>query len=165
MFKDRMLVGIVTGVVLLIVAAFTLALVNPAAEYLSEDSASDAAHNYVLALEQKDYEKAHSYITRNLLCYPKDADRLAARLSAFPGGISWQILSERSIAPNEKQVSIQITRFRRTFLFFSDTNQSIVQLNMRFENNGWKVVNTSGYYQYIGVFFSKCWLTCQNCNP
>lgn len=63
MFKDRFLVGILIGISLLVVAALVLFFVRQGStQYIDDSQPAGALHNYVLALQQKDYERAYSYL-------------------------------------------------------------------------------------------------------
>lgn len=165
MFKDRFLLGIVAGILILVAVTFALVWFSPPAGYLPEDSARAAAYNYALALEQGDYAVAYDYLSPHLLCRPKQQAIFEAELAEFPAGVSWKILSERALNldASRYEVIVEITRFRRTFLFFSDTYTSRVMLEWEKSSPGWSLLSASGYYQYNNSFFNQCWSTCQDC--
>lgn len=63
MKKDRFLIGIIAGIGLLILIAMLLFFVRQEkAEYLPDDTPSNVVHNYILAVVQRDYERAYSYL-------------------------------------------------------------------------------------------------------
>jgi len=63
MKQDRFLTGILMGIVVLVVVALTVFFLRKGTQtYVSEDAPEDVAHNYVLAVLNKDYEKAYGYL-------------------------------------------------------------------------------------------------------
>jgi hypothetical protein len=167
MFKDRFLVVIVAGIILLVGAAFAMAQVQPGSQYLPDEDASAAAKNYILALEQQDYARAYTYLSPSMPCYPIHESQFSRQLGNFPGGMSWKIISESASTASgyKKQVQVEFTGFRRSFLFFSQTYTSQVMLTWIDEFGKWRLVEASGYYPYLGALFNHCWTSCNNCIP
>jgi len=63
MKQDRFLIGILVGIGVLIVIALTLFFVRKDTQtYVSEDTPEGVVRNYVLAVLNKDYQKAYSYL-------------------------------------------------------------------------------------------------------
>ena len=63
MKQDRFLLGILIGIGVLIVIALGVFFARGRTQvYLPEDTPDGVVHNYVLALLQKDYEKAYGYL-------------------------------------------------------------------------------------------------------
>ena len=63
MKQDRFLVGILIGIGLLVVAALAVfSTRNDIQTYVSEDTPEGVTHNYVVAILNKDYEKAYTYL-------------------------------------------------------------------------------------------------------
>ena len=63
MRQDRFLVGILIGIGVLIVAALAIFFTRGDTQtYVSEDSPEGVTHNYVVAVLNKDYEKAYTYL-------------------------------------------------------------------------------------------------------
>jgi hypothetical protein len=63
MKQDRFLIGILIGIAVLVVAALVLFFTrNGSAEYVPDDTIEGVLHNYVLAVQKQDYEKAYSYL-------------------------------------------------------------------------------------------------------
>lgn len=63
MKQDKFLTGILIGVGALIVLALVLFFTRQdKRDYLAEDTPEGVAHNYVLAVLNKDYEKAYEYL-------------------------------------------------------------------------------------------------------
>jgi hypothetical protein len=63
MKQDRFLAGILTGIVVLIVAALLVFFSRQNQQtYAPEDTPEGVVHNYVLAVLNKDYPKAYNYL-------------------------------------------------------------------------------------------------------
>jgi len=63
MKQDRFLTGILIGIGVLIVVALAVFFTRTDTQtYVSEDVPEGVVHNYVLAVLNKDYEKAYSYL-------------------------------------------------------------------------------------------------------
>ncbi len=63
MKQDRFLVGILIGIAVLIGAALLVFFARQNKEsYLSQDTPDGVVHNYVLAVLNKDYQKAYGYL-------------------------------------------------------------------------------------------------------
>ncbi len=63
MKQDRFLTGILAGIVILIVLALALFFVRSGQTGYVDGSDPEAVlHNYVVALDQEDYERAYSYV-------------------------------------------------------------------------------------------------------
>ena len=63
MKQDRFLTGILIGIAVLIVAALVVFFTRrDAGSYAAESTPDGVVHNYVLAILNKDYTRAHSYL-------------------------------------------------------------------------------------------------------
>lgn len=63
MKQDRFLIGILIGIAVLIVAALVVFFSRQdGLTYISENAPEGVAHNYVLAVLNKDYQKAYGYL-------------------------------------------------------------------------------------------------------
>jgi hypothetical protein len=71
---DKFLIGLVIGIVLLVVVAFSVVLLRPKPEYRSDDSPDAVVHNYLLALRQHEYERAYECLSPELVSYPQDIE-------------------------------------------------------------------------------------------
>ena len=65
MKQDRFLIGILAGITLLVVVALALFFTRRgASNYTADDTVQGVLHNYVLALQKQDYQKAYSYLAK-----------------------------------------------------------------------------------------------------
>ena len=63
MKEDRFLTGILIGIALLVVASLAVFFLREDTQtYLPEDSPDAIVHNYILALQQEDFERAYTYL-------------------------------------------------------------------------------------------------------
>lgn len=63
MKQDRFLIGILIGIGVLVVAALAIFFTRGDTQtYVSEDVPEGVTHNYVVAILNKDYEKAYTYL-------------------------------------------------------------------------------------------------------
>jgi hypothetical protein len=63
MRQDRFLTGILIGIAVLVVLALVVFFIRSDSQtYVSEDAPEGVVHNYVVALLNKDYEKAYGYL-------------------------------------------------------------------------------------------------------
>ena len=63
MKQDRFLTGILIGIGVLVVVALAVFFTRKDAQtYVPDDTPEGVVHNYVLAVLNKDYEKAHGYL-------------------------------------------------------------------------------------------------------
>lgn len=63
MRQDRFLTGILIGIGVLVVAALAVFFTRSDTQtYVSEDTPEGVTHNYVVAILNKDYEKAYTYL-------------------------------------------------------------------------------------------------------
>ena len=75
MKNDKFLIGIIAGIVLLVVVAIIMVLTRGQGEdYIADDAPAGVVHNYFLALQRKDYERAYSYLADDLQSKP-DLDK------------------------------------------------------------------------------------------
>ena len=63
MRQDRFLTGILIGIAVLVVIALAVFFLRSGTQsYISEDAPEGVVHNYVVAILNKDYEKAYGYL-------------------------------------------------------------------------------------------------------
>lgn len=63
MKQDRFLMGILIGIGVLIIAALAVFFIRRDSQtYIAEDTPEGVVHNYIVAVLNKDYEKAYGYL-------------------------------------------------------------------------------------------------------
>lgn len=158
---DKVLIGIVSGIVLLVVVAFSVAMLRPKQAYLPDDTPEGVAFNYLFALQQGDYEKAHDYLSPSMKGYPPTQEKFASDLRTY----SWVFdrLMNSSVAievistkPRGERADVEMreTRFYENGLFDSgESTQTFTMTVVKRPDGAWKVENSEEY-----------WLWCWNQN-
>ena len=153
---DKFLVGIVVGIILLVIAAFVVTLARPDPTYRAGDAPADVAHNYLLALQNKDLERAYAYLSPTLDGYPDSVE-------AFAEGIedhSWRFRTDLDITlavesaeatGSRAVVDVREARFSSGDLFDSSQRTTIFEIELQLEDGEWKIVDADYY-------FSPCWV-------
>jgi len=161
---DKILIGIVAGIILLVVTAFAIALSKPKPAYQAEDVPEGVAFNYLFALQQKDYERAYGYLSPSLKGYPRSVEVFKDNIRDY--GWSFKDLSVSSttlevgsvdLNGQRADVTIHETRFYEGDLFNSSqyTYEFIITLRLD-ENGNWKIVDGDSYWL-------DCWDTYGGC--
>lgn len=152
---DKLLIGIVAGIGLLVVVAFVVVLAQPEPEYQNADSPEAIVHNYLLALRQGDYERAYEYLSPSLKGYPKSAevfeddinDSYSFHLDKRDVTIDTQSSTIRS---NTATVEVLETSFSGGGLFSSGNYDWRFDMKLRQENGEWKLMDGDSYW-------TSCW--------
>lgn len=155
---DKFLIAIVAGIVLLIAAAFLVVLLQPSPEYQAEDTPEGVTHNYLLALQREEYDRAYRYLSPSLPGYPHSPDTFYRDVGSIwslrdlqEGSVtltveSSQITGERAV------VSVRQTTFYGGELFDSGQSTSFLDVDLRLEEGEWKIVGADRYWYW-------CWST------
>ncbi|MCL4263436.1 MAG: hypothetical protein KJ069_09480 [Anaerolineae bacterium] len=157
--SNKFLFGIVFGVVLLVIVAFSVVLLRPEPTYQDDSTPEGAAHNYLLALQQGDFERAYQYLPTTFK-YPTDADNLAddARQNSwlFETGGDYALAVDSVKQQNEEEaiVTIRKTTFYNDGLFGSRELSQTFTMHLTPEAGEWKVSEADMYW-------SNCWGTSQ----
>ena len=159
---DKFLIAIVAGTILLVIAAFALALNRPETSYREGDSPEAAAHNYLLALERNDHNRAHGYLSPNLSHYPATSADFSREVSDSPwrfreSGEATLAVQDADIQGTRATVKVYETRFSGGSFF--ESNQSSYAFDMELEqiDGEWKIID-SPYY------FAWCWAHGDGCD-
>ncbi|MFC1879232.1 hypothetical protein ACFLZW_04905 [Chloroflexota bacterium] len=149
--NDKFLVGIVIGILVLVLVTVVYVMMQSAPEYMSEDTAAGVAHNYLLALQFEDYERALSYIAPCVQGVPQDPDafgRLVERDSGFYGlRRDVSLLVEETFEQNEKTlVRVNQTRFESGDPFDSRIDQKTFLMSVDLFDGNWRVYHSEKYW-------------------
>ncbi|NUM47099.1 MAG: hypothetical protein HUU38_20555 [Anaerolineales bacterium] len=152
---DKFLIGIVATIILIVVAAFIVTLSRPEETYLAENSPENIVHNYLLALQQENFERAYTYLSAEVPGYPTSAWEFEREVQQN----RWRFRLEQDVSVSieetkirETYATVQIleTRFYGPDLFDSGQSLSTFEMDLRLENGQWKIVDGDAY-------FSWCW--------
>ncbi len=148
--SNKFLVGMVIGIVVLIVAALVVVMTRPAPTFRAEDTADGVAYNYLLALQQRDYERAYGYISPDINCYPFNTDRFVSELNRFDSldESSFSVDSAFVVTGQYVNVSVQQTRFSQGDLL--DSSQRTYSFDIRLKRDGdtWKITKADRYWSW-----------------
>ncbi len=154
---DRFLIGIVVGVVMLIGAAVAIVLLpSNKPSYQPDDAPEGVAHNYLLALDMGDYERAHGYLSPTLPGYPRSVEEFTDDLEE-----SWSFRYDRDAdvtlaveavrtTGDRSTVSIRRTVFYQGELFDSGQYSWTFEMTLRRQDGEWKAVDADRYWD-------NCW--------
>jgi len=152
---DKFLIGIVVGIVILIVAAFIITFTRPQATYQAEDTPQGVAHNYLLALEKHEYERAYQYLSPTLKGYPDSPSKFASDIEnnayrfRFEKATRLQVLTTEKFT-DKTVVKVQKSYFRSGGLFDSEQSITTFEVDLMLEEGNWRIVDANQY-------FAWCW--------
>lgn len=164
---DKFLIGIVIGVILLVVVAFGIAFTRPEPTYQLEDTPEGVVNNYLLALQQEEYERAYGYLSSDLKGYPKSlgnfTDDIHDSSYAFrlndQDAVSLDVISA-DVRGATANVTVQETQFYQGGLFDSGEYKDTFELKLKQDTSSkkWKLID--GGYSY----WAQCWNTYGGCH-
>lgn len=152
---DKFLVAIVVGAGLLIVAAFAIMLLRPKAEYHSEDSPEGIAHNYLLAVQKGDYERAYGYLAPSLSGIPGDLEEFIENIEdrswsfRLDTDATLQVESVRTTG-DLAVVTIRETRFYASGIFDNYQETDTFKMDLSPYDSAWRITDSERY-------FARCW--------
>jgi len=153
--SNKFLLIIVISIVLLIIAAFLAVTLQPDPTYQDDITPDGTAHNYLLAIQQKNYERAYSYIPTDYP-YPKNADDMRDDITdnnwLFDIGDDFSLVVESAEihGDGEATVIVRKTTFHNNGLMGSNQSTRTFTLTLIQENGSWKVSDGKSYW-------SNCW--------
>ncbi len=159
--SDKFLLAIVAGIAVLVIAALVLVLRAPAPSYLPEDTPAGIAHNYILALRQGDFERAHGYISPDLPGAPTVAG-LASDVQRNPwqfgGGenTAVSIADSQTFSDGTAHVNVSVTTLNNN-LFNSAAYSRTFGLILEPQGDSWRLIHGDDYWDY-------CWSN-EDCDP
>jgi hypothetical protein len=160
---DKFLIGIVIGVILLVAAAFTVAALRPKPSYQAEDTPEGVAQNYVLAIKQNDLQRAYGYLSPSIPGYPESFGIFASHVSDYSYNFrqsdestTVSVTSVR-VTGETATVAFRETSFSGGGLFDSSQSTITYALDLRRENEQWKITNSDQYYWHW------CWDESSEC--
>jgi hypothetical protein len=158
---DRFLIGIVVGIVVLVIVAFVVTLMRSEPAYQPEDTPKGVAHNYLLALQKEEYERAYGYLSPTLDGYPTSVDKFTdavARYSwkfRFDADTTLAVESSREVG-SQTVVRVRESRFEGGNLIGNNQSITMFDVKLKFEQGAWKIVDADYY-------FARCWKSDQGC--
>ena len=160
---DKFLIAIVAGVVLLVIAVFVIALLGPdQPAYQPDDNPEGVAHNYLLALQLEEYERAYGYLSPRLPGYPADAEAFERDVrnnrwsfGYYDDDVSLAVEGV-DVKGERAKVLVLKTEFYRGGPFDSGQSSSTFEMVLRNEDGAWKITGSDHYW-------SGCWDASEGC--
>lgn len=153
MKQDRFLTGILIGIAVLVVIALAVFFLRSDTQtYISEDAPEGVVHNYVVAVLNKDYEKAYSYLAdlEQKPTYEQFRD-------AFLTGVVNPENASVDIGGSEidaDTASVEVVMIYNPTDPFSTGYRDVQRAILVNQGSGWKLSSMPGYY-----FWEFSWYT------
>jgi hypothetical protein len=134
---DRFTIGIALAVALLVPLLFIFVMTQPKAAPVDESTPGGVIHNYYLALQQDEVQRAYAYLsadTRGWLSY----EQFSAQVSTRPQTRAIRITNER-VEDGTARVTVTVTTYLPTGPFSSGEYSTERTIVLRREDGGWRI--------------------------
>lgn len=152
--SDKLLFAIVAGVILLVIIAFVVVSRRPSPEFQAQNTPEGVVHDYLLALQLGNYERAYSFLSPTI-AYPADTNEFYDSLREAPWEFTvsdnFSQVIESSETISEDSVAVIVREIYNTNSLFAGDDY-FTTFRMRVEKDGelWKLVSGERYW-------SSCW--------
>ncbi len=137
MKNDRFLTVILVVIALLVVASLSLFFVRQDnATYLPEDTPAGIVHNYILAIEKGEYERAYAYLAEKK--FKPSYDEFRDYFLFYEDNTGYQI-GETTIAGDTARVEVTIMENYGGFLF-NRYYDYVEEARLVKESGEWKII-------------------------
>lgn len=145
MKQDRFLTGILIGIGVLVIAALAVFFTRRDTQtYIADDTPEGVVHNYVVAVLEKDYEKAYGYLAD--LAHKPDYDEFRqAFLNGLvnPGGSAVDIGDAELI---DDEAYVEVALIYNPSDPFSTGYRDVQRAGLVLQNGAWKLTSMPTYY-------------------
>lgn len=160
---DKFLIGIIAGIGLLVVVALVVTLSKPEETYQNENTPESVVHDYLLALQKKDYVKAYSFISSSIPGYPRTEGKFVSDIDNY----AWNLyaINNHSFSIDSREVKVKgenatvvvgATSLGGRSLVDSRQNYRTFQVDLKQVKGEWKITHSDQYFAY-------CWSDIQGC--
>jgi hypothetical protein len=158
MKQDRFLTGILVGIAVLVVIALAVFFIRKDKQsYISEDVPEGVVHNYVLAVLNKDYQKAYSYLAdlENKPTYEQFRDSfLKGMINPNNSAID---VGKSEI--NDDTASVEVAMIYSQSDPFSTGYRDVQRAILVKQSGGWKLSSMPYYYFWDGNWYPQIAVT------
>ena len=160
---DKFLIAIVAGALVVVVSAFLVARSLPEPVYQTEDTPEGVAHNYLLSLRQRHFERAYGYLSQQLEGHPDSAEIFEELVLDYPWdfgidgreGGQLQVI-EVDISGDHASVRVRETLFHSGGLFDGDQSTQTFRMRLKRENGSWLIRHAGDYWSHCLAEKSGC---------
>ena len=145
MKQDRFLTGILIGIGVLVIVALTVFFTRKDSQtYIAEDTPEGVVHNYVVAVLNKDYEKAYCYLAE-LKDKPEYDDFRQAFLNGIVNPNNAAVDIGGSDIVND-EASVEVAMIYNPSDPFSSGYRDTQRAVLVKQNGAWKISSMPSYY-------------------
>ncbi len=144
MRQDRFLIGILIGIAVLIVAALVVFFTRQdQVSYSSEDTPDGVVHNYVLAVLNKDYDKAYGYLAQLDHKPTSDEFRQAFAVGRLSPGNTGIKVGAPEITGDT--ATVEVSMLNTPGDLFSSGYNDMGSAQLVLQNGAWKISSMPAY--------------------
>ena len=145
MKQDRFLTGILIGIGVLVIAALAVFFTRRDSQtYISEDTPEGVVHNYIVAVLEKDYQKAYGYLA-DLDHKPEYEDFRQAFLSGYVNTNGAAVdIGEAEVSGEEAFVEVAL--IYNPSDPFSTGYRDVQRAGLVLQDGAWKISSMPTYY-------------------
>lgn len=159
---DKILIGIVSGALVVVLVAFLIVLTSPEDTYSAAGDPESVVHNYLLAVQNEDYERAYGYLSPNLQGYPPSAETFAQNLNAYDFNYYATDNANLTIVSSEisnRRASVIVSQANQDssrMLFLNSIYLSDFEVNLSLTGGEWKITDSDFYFSFCWNLSSGC---------
>jgi hypothetical protein len=150
---DKFLVGITAGIVLLLVVTFTFVLTRPEGDYVAEGLPDGVVHNYLLALQKGEHERAFEYLSSDLNHGPNDVEEFIDHIDHFYfinlEEETSKIIKTDRVSDTHAEVTVYEIIYSNNGIFSGQYERNF-DMKLHLEEGKWKIIDGDSYWR-------KCW--------
>ena len=154
MKQDRFLTGILVGIAVLVVVALIVFFIQKSNQaYISEATPEGVVHNYVLAILNKDYQKAYGYLAdlKNKPTYEQFRDAFL-KGTVNPNNSALDVGKSEI---NDDTASVEVAMIYSQSDPFSTGYRDVQRATLVKQSGKWKLSSMPYYYLWDGNWYPQ----------